>query len=503
MSPPALRRYRAERLLRREFEGLRGRVIGLARGRLRASGVTLDPSDLDACYAQAWQGLYMALLEGQEIASPTGWLALVTFRRAIEEHRALGRARCASSRAGAGESEPDALGGTGGDGAGQPDLACQLDDRVKLRQLFEGLRARLSKRELEAASLCYLQGFSRSEAAARMGVSEARLGKLMEGRGAGRPGVAGKVGALVQTISHGDWCEEQASLMRGLAYGILDPEGGRYQLAVSHHSQCPSCRAYVVSLRGLAAALPLPPLPLSMTAAIAAGAGARAAGSGTTAGGAGATAAGSGAKAAGAGAEAAGSGVLGAGGAGGGWLVAGGAGAKLAVGCVVAVGLGAGCVALSVGGVARRHAAHHAHAIPEKTLATASGAGVAAAPAVAARGAAPVKAAPGTSANAPRSLGSRVLTRRAPTSPTSGPSAKASREFGIEQPARSVSSPSEPRPGEAPSAELGQATAASVSRHPQSATAGEEAATAAAPSSTRAGHPSGGPAAAEREFGPG
>ena len=205
MSPPALRRYRAERLLRREFEGLRGRVIGLARGRLRASGVTLDPSDLDACYAQAWQGLYMALLEGQEIASPTGWLAVVTFRRAIEEHRALGRARCASSRTGAGEREPDALGETGSDGAAQPDLACQLDDRVKLRQLFEGLRARLSKRELQAACLCYLQGFSRSEAAVRMGLSEARLDKLMEGRGAGRPGVAGKVGALVQTISHGDW----------------------------------------------------------------------------------------------------------------------------------------------------------------------------------------------------------------------------------------------------------------------------------------------------------
>ena len=31
MSPPALRRYRAERLLEREFEGLRARVLGAVR----------------------------------------------------------------------------------------------------------------------------------------------------------------------------------------------------------------------------------------------------------------------------------------------------------------------------------------------------------------------------------------------------------------------------------------------------------------------------------------
>ena len=88
MSPLTLRRYRAERLLRAEFEGLRGRVIAAVRGRLGASGASLDPSDLEACYAQAWQGLYAAVLDGQEIANPTGWLTVVTFRRAIEDLRA-------------------------------------------------------------------------------------------------------------------------------------------------------------------------------------------------------------------------------------------------------------------------------------------------------------------------------------------------------------------------------------------------------------------------------
>ena len=45
---------------------------------------------------QAWQGLYAAVLDGQEIANPAGWLVLVTFRRAIEEQRDRARVRCGS-----------------------------------------------------------------------------------------------------------------------------------------------------------------------------------------------------------------------------------------------------------------------------------------------------------------------------------------------------------------------------------------------------------------------
>src|ERR1700685_1576992 len=87
MRPSTLRRYRAERRLRQDFEGLRGEVVATVRGRLRARGVSLDESDLDACYAQAWQGLYAAMVAGETIASLTGWLVLVTFRRALDEHR--------------------------------------------------------------------------------------------------------------------------------------------------------------------------------------------------------------------------------------------------------------------------------------------------------------------------------------------------------------------------------------------------------------------------------
>jgi RNA polymerase sigma factor (sigma-70 family) len=374
MSPLTLRRYRAERLLREEFEGLRARVIATVQGRLGASSLRLDRSDLDACYAQAWQGLYAALLDGQEIANPAGWLTLVTFRRAIEELRAHRHIDRRDAQHGPSGSEPGARVAPAPDGAEEPDFAAELEDRVKLRQLFEGLRGRLSVREREAAAFCYLQGLSRSEAAARMGISEARMRKLMDGQGPGRPGVAGKVGALADTIREGGWCEEQGSLMRGLAYGILDPGGERYRLALIHRSECPACRAYVVSLRGLAAVLPPVLLPWGLGAGVLVRAGAAGhtgagIGAGTGAGapaGAGITAGAGSQAGVGIGGGLSASGAAGVGGAAGGsWLLAGGPlSTKLAVGCLLALGVGAGCVALNggsgeTGNPLRAH--HHAH----------------------------------------------------------------------------------------------------------------------------------------------
>ncbi|HEY1834675.1 MAG TPA: sigma-70 family RNA polymerase sigma factor [Solirubrobacteraceae bacterium] len=330
MSPLTLRRYRAERLLRDDFVALRVQVLASVRHRLRCGRVELDESDLEACYAMAWQGLYGAVLDGQEIANPVGWLVLVTYRRAIEEHRANELRRRLREEVRAGELEPD--------------LAAQLDDRRRLRALFAGMRGRLDAREREAAMLCYLQGLSRPEAAARMGLSETQMRRLMDGRGAGRPGVAGKVGTLVQTIAAGSWCDEQASLMRAFAYGVLDPAGERHALALAHCEECPACRAYVASLRGLAAVLPPVLSPFGIAAHLLAGAN-----SGST-------------QLAGAGAATGGSAAAG------GWALAGTSAGKLAVGCVLSLSVGVGCVAL-VGGRAgatpphphHRAAASHAH----------------------------------------------------------------------------------------------------------------------------------------------
>jgi DNA-directed RNA polymerase specialized sigma24 family protein len=478
MSPLTVRRYRAERMLRKEFEGLRGRVLGTVRGRLGASGVSLDASDLEACYAQAWQGLYAAMLAGEEIANPSGWLALVTFRRAIEEHRSRRRSYptedVGEQDGFRGARETDVGGGTL-----ERDLAGELDDRIRLRQLFEGLRGRLSAREQQAAALCYLQGLSRSEAAARMEISEARMRKLMEGPGRGQPGVAGKVGELVETIRGGGWCEQQGSLMRGFAFGILDSEGERYRLALAHWQECPACRAYILSLRGLAAVLPPVFLPGVLGAGTLAGVGAGVgAGAGAQAG----TGAGAGAGAqagSGIGGALSASGTAGAGAAGGGWMLAGGSvGAKFAVGCLVALSVGAGCVALTTAPDRARHLAHGR----ERAHATGRGTYEAVSPAEASSSLA--TGVPG----APRAAVA-ASSRRTPT-PALTSAGRASREFGPERAFARTPSSSTAVPVSSSSASSQGAPSA------RAASSGRSTAR-----SSVAGTSSGGGNAAQREFG--
>ncbi|HTZ87140.1 MAG TPA: sigma-70 family RNA polymerase sigma factor [Solirubrobacteraceae bacterium] len=483
MSPAILRRYRADRLLREEFETLRDGVIRAVSARLRAAGVEAGSSDLDAAYAQAWQGLYAAVLAGRQIENPAGWLAVVAHRRAIDELRARGKA-------GRAQLEQAALCGE------DRDIADALDDRARLRALLEALRARLSERERQAAALCYLQGLTRAEAAARMGISESRMRKLMEGTGRGLRGVAAKVGALAQAIAAGEWCEQQGSLMRGFAFGVLDPGGERYRIALSHAGECSACRAYVRSLRGLAAILPPSPIVLQWIAASAGGAGATAAGAGIGAAnglGGGSVAGPGGSPGAGFGGSPGaglGPGVLGApsaaaGAAGGSWWLAGGVGAKLAVGCVLAAGLGASCVALGTGSQGSRHGMHARH------VARAVGARAA----VARPLDGPALAAVSAGSHAVRestSLAPRTESRIAD-------SARAGREFGPERSAASATS------SPAGNARRGSGLSAHVARRPiEQLRAGE---TPSGASATLAGgtkpQAADGAPAAQREFSPG
>lgn len=603
MSPLSVRRYRAERLLRREFEAMRGRVLAGVRARLRAAGVTLDTADLDACYSQAWHGLYTTMLDNTsaEIANPEGWLLLVTYRRALDEHRARQRsgsyplaahAFAAPSSTFISTSISTSIGGgrsTGGGGRGwwgpggdanprvagplrpaepgapERDLASELDDRARLRQLMEGLRARLSPREREAATLCYLQGLTRAQAAQQMGISPKRMRKLMDGPRPGVPGVAAKVGELMTTIRAGSYCAEQSSLMRGFAFGILDPAGERYALALAHQRECPACRMHVLSLRGLAAVLPLPlpalPAVLGMTLATggaaaggasvgggasagvgaggvgtggvgtggagvgsagAAGAGVGAGGGAGVGGGAGAGvgAGGVGTGAAGVGTGVAGSGAL----AGGGWLLAGGGVAgHLALGCLLAAGIGAGCVALSIAPFAPQRSTPRAH-LPHASISAANARGD-----VAGYLSGALDQAPGgislsgqqaiAAASPAHSTESTAGTSTAAATALS-PAARASREFGPEQPSRTAATAGAARSSHAPTARvasaLGEPSAggespSSGSREQSSAggatgTTGSGSTSQTGSSSGRSSpvsHESGSSSSAAREFGPG
>jgi DNA-directed RNA polymerase specialized sigma24 family protein len=475
MSPASLRRYRAERLLREQFRSLRASVIASTRTRLRACGAQLDDSDLEACYAQAWQGLYAATLEGQPVLSPAGWLAVVTFRRAIDEHRARTRFGLPErpGESGAAGEPPERAQLEGVCCALQRDAAIELDERIKLRHLFEALRLRMSEREQQAAALCYLQGLTRAQAATTMGVSAARMRKLMEGSGRGRPGVAAKMAALADTIARGEWCAEQGSLMRGLAYGVLDPEGQRHRAAIAHTAGCPACRAYVASLRGLAALLPPTPSLLPLLAAGGAG------GATATGGALSAPAVMSSGGAA--------SGAAGAGAAGGGWLLAsGGVGAKLAAGCLLALGVGAGCAVLGAGRADTR-ASRHAHAARHAARPLPSSASLALLheEALSTRASTPTTA---------RATSSRVSSPMLPT-----PAARATREFGPE------------RLGAGPGTEAPGASHPRLARAPALATAaratGEFAPTQTPPApsgATAQPHAAqGSSTSAQREFSPG
>jgi len=483
MSPLTLRRYRAERLLRADFERLRAGVIATVRGRLAAVGASLDQSDLDACYGQAWQGLYAAVLDGQQIANPAAWLTLVTFRRSIEELRArrsLHRGRAARET---GTGSPLGRATAPAEGSEDPDLAAELDDRIRLRQLFEGLQGRLSSREREAAVLCYLQGLPRSEAAARMGISEARMRKLMDGQGLARPGVAHKVGALAETIRAGAWCEEQGSLMRGLAYGILDPDGERYRLAQIHSDECPACRAYVLSLRGLAAVLPPVLLPWSlgaqalMHARAAIGAHPSAAGQARAAGACGH--AGSGVGGALSGASAAGAG----GAAGGGWLWAGGSlSTKLAVGCLVALGVGAGCVGFTDGLHSKRDPVRRSASSAIRSPAKPPYAG------------APRESRPAEGERGVPHLNGAV-SASAGSTPALSPAARAAREFGPERAPAPAQARSVSFAGRSPAA------ARSASEKPHGAGSSAPPAAPSQSSAPDAASASAGQSSAEREFG--
>jgi hypothetical protein len=332
-----------------------------------------------------------------------------------------------------------------------------------------------------------------------MGISEARMTKLMEGRAPGRPGVAGKVGELLQTVGGGRWCEQQGSLMRGFAFGILDPRGERYRLARLHQRECPACRAYVLTLRGLAAVLP--PLPSGLglgcafhVASARVGHSIRTPPIRTTSANAGAKAgAGGGAVAATGAAGAAGAG----GAAGGSWLLGGSVGAKLAVGCLLA--LSVGCVALTA-------APHHADGADRghpHRQASAASAYLADAPSALGGSAALSTSLAGSTLTGAASGRSYTAVARH-ISPTAHAAAvrraadvHAQREFGLEQSAAATAAASS-------SARLAPATARAASVASAGATesvtsaAGSPAGSVAAPRSK----PSGPPSRAEQEFGP-
>ena len=252
MSRPAHDRF--ERVIAEHYESLKPEVLATVRGKLAVDSLHPDPSDLDAAYNAAWHALYEQSREhDEEISNLGGWLATITYRRAIDDVR---RARMKYRAPVAVEESFSQLGY-------EHDVDTEIADRQRYHQWLMSVRLRLNAREQQAVSLCVLHEHSRSDASDIMGIDIKRLDKIMVAANK-------KLGGLLEAINRGDWCQEQRSLIKAYAFGLHEEGGERHALAVAHVMECQACAAYVRSLRGLAVVLPAPAL---LSGAVAAGGG--------------------------------------------------------------------------------------------------------------------------------------------------------------------------------------------------------------------------------------
>lgn len=248
MSRPAHDRF--EQVISAHYESLKPEVLATVRGKLAVDSLHPDPSDLDAAYNAAWHALYeQSRRRDEEVSNLGGWLAKITYRRAIDDVR----------RAHIKYRAPVAVGEGIGQLGYEHDVDAELADRQRYHQWLMSVRLRLSEREQQAVSLCVLHEHSRRHASDMMGIDIKRLDKIMVAANK-------KLGGLLEAINRGDWCQEQRSLIKAFALGLHEEGGERHELAVAHVMECQACAAYVRSLRGLAVIVPAPALLMSAAA---------------------------------------------------------------------------------------------------------------------------------------------------------------------------------------------------------------------------------------------
>ena len=299
---------RFERVIAECYESLKPEVLSTVRGKLAVDSLHPDSSDLEAAYNAAWHALYERSREhGEDVGNLGGWLATITYRRAIDDVRRARMKYRAPVSVGEGFSQ---LGY-------EHDVDGEIADRQRYHQWLVSVRLRLNAREQQAVSLCVLHEHSRRDASDIMGIDIKRLDKIMVAANK-------KLGGLLEAINRGDWCQEQRSLIKAYALGLHEEGGERHELAVAHVMECQACAAYVRSLRGLAVVVPAPAL---LASAVGTGGGILGGLSGLFGGSGGATVGGAGAAAGGGGAT-----------------LLGGIGAKTVALCVSAVCAAGGAV---------------------------------------------------------------------------------------------------------------------------------------------------------------
>jgi DNA-directed RNA polymerase specialized sigma24 family protein len=233
----------AESAANEHYRELQAEVIATVSSKLAARKMSLDESDLEEAYCQAWHGVCETIKRGTPVSNLAGMLVEITWRRTVDIYRAL---------------HPEQRADVELDRHSVVDLDIdeQLDDQIKLKRFIARVRGRLNPRECEAVSLCVIHGYPRPEAAKLLGLERSQMEKLMDG-------ATKKIGGIVASISaRGCGGDEWARLMKSYALGLIAEDDRDYPRAAAHVAECEACARYVNGLRGLAAILPPVTLPL-------------------------------------------------------------------------------------------------------------------------------------------------------------------------------------------------------------------------------------------------
>lgn len=218
--------------MEQEYERLKAPTLRAVGARLRARGCALHLADLEPFYNDAWLALRRTADPGVDHLA--AFLTVVAYRRALDHLR----------RAPERSHEPLVAGALRTGGA---DVVESLDDRRRLRELFDALGDDLSTRERTAVMLCYVHGYRRADAARVMGLGDRRFKKVMDA-------ASRRVRTIADEIDAGTRCGRYRSRNTAYALGLLDPRGHRYAATRQHLCICPRCRADVRRIAQEAAA---------------------------------------------------------------------------------------------------------------------------------------------------------------------------------------------------------------------------------------------------------
>jgi len=157
----------ADEISRANYEPLKEEVLRAVGGKLRSKGMSMISQDLEVAYNEAWHQLTQHIIRGKPLTSLSGLLYKMTYSRAVDIYRSPQERRRVDL-----DLEQHQV---------ETDIAEQLDDQEKLARLLGRLKDRLNDKERNAVTLCTLHGYTRPEAADKLGIDRIVFERIMDG----------------------------------------------------------------------------------------------------------------------------------------------------------------------------------------------------------------------------------------------------------------------------------------------------------------------------------